>query len=287
MRARGGQFVLRLEDLDRARVRPCYYDRILDDLAWLGLDWDEGPERGGPHAPYVQSARLASYRAAFDRLREDGRLYPCFCSRADVAAAVGAPQAPGDEAHYPGTCRDLDPHDVSGRLARGVRHAWRFRVDGRWPRFVDRVRGPWGGGESSDFVVWRSDEVPAYQLAVVVDDTAMHLSEVVRGDDLLASTPRQLLLYEALGAEPPAFGHVPLLLGVDGSRLSKRHAGVTLAELRRAGLPAESLVGHVVARLGLDPAARPTSPRALIDGFALERLRPAPGGIVLDPSELR
>jgi len=286
VRARGGQFVLRLEDLDRARVRPSFYDRILDDLAWLGLDWDEAPDRGGPHAPYVQSLRLASYRSAFDRLRSEGRLYPCFCSRADVAAAAGAPQAPGDEAHYPGTCRNLDTDDVRRRLASGGRHAWRFRVDGRAPRFVDRVRGPWGGSEPGDFVVWRSDEVPAYQLAVVVDDAAMRIGEVVRGDDLLASTPRQLLLYEALAAEPPVFGHVPLLLGTDRVRLSKRHGGVTLAELKRGGLSAASIVGRLAERLGLRPVAEPTAPGALADGFALECLRPAPEGIVLDPKEL-
>ncbi len=290
IRARSGTFVMRMEDLDRPRVRPGLAGRILDDLAWLGLDWDEGPDRGGPHAPYDQGSRGALYRVAFERLREAGRVYPCFCSRSDVAAAASAPQLPGEERRYPGTCRGLTSFEVAERLQRGARHAWRFRVErDACPRFLDLVHGPWGAAESppGDFVVWRSDEVAAYQVAVVVDDVAMEIDEVVRGADLLPSTAKQLLLYEALGHSPPAFGHVPLLLGTDGARLSKRHAGTTLRELRERGLTPERIVGGLAYLLGLRRSVEPVSARSLADGFRLDRLRPVAGGLVADASTWR
>jgi glutamyl-tRNA synthetase len=289
IRARGGAFVLRLEDLDRARVRPGLAGRILDDLAWLGIDWDEGPDRGGPHAPYEQSARRERYDAAFERLRDAGRLYPCFCSRRDIAASASAPQEPGDERRYPGTCRALDPSEARRRIAGGAGHAWRFRVPARRaPSFDDRVRGPQGGGAPcGDFVVRRADAVAAYQLAVVVDDEAMRIDEVVRGDDLLASTERQLLLYDALGWTPPAFGHVPLLLGPDGVRLSKRHAGVSLRELRDAGCSPECVVGRLAHRLGLRRAPSPVAAQELVDGFSLSAVPPAPGGLRVDATDWR
>jgi glutamyl-tRNA synthetase len=287
IRAAGGTFVMRMEDLDRNRVRPGLAQRILDDLAWLGIDWDEGPDRGGAHAPYVQGSRHDRYRAAFSKLREADRLYPCFCSRKDIAAAASAPQAPGDELRYPGTCTNLGHEEARERVESGTRHAWRFRVgpDAR-PGFDDLVWGRWGDGGPlpGDFVVWRSDEVPAYQLAVVVDDAEMGITEVVRGDDLLASTTRQLLLFEALGHAPPAFGHVPLLLGTDGARLSKRHDGITLRELRGWGFTPERITGHLAFLHGLRPTPEPISPQALIDGFTLGRIRPEPDGVVIDPT---
>jgi glutamyl-tRNA synthetase len=270
VRARGGAYVIRMEDLDRPRVVKGSAEGILDDLRWLGLDWDEGPDRGGPFAPYAQSDRGEQYDAAFERLRTEGRVYPCFCSRKDIQSAVSAPQAPGDEARYPGTCRDQSPSEIARRLESGSAPAWRFRVDpaGLLP-FTDRVRGLYEAdpGAIGDFVVRRSDGVSAYQLAVVVDDIAMRISEVVRGEDLLASTVRQLLLYRALGAPPPAFAHVPLLLGDDGVRLSKRHHGVTLRELRAAGESAEAIVGRLAHRHGLRETAAPISARALVAGF--------------------
>jgi len=278
---------MRIEDLDRNRVRPGLEQRILEDLRWLGLDWDEGPDAGGENGPYGQWARLESYHAAFERLREAGRLYPCFCSRRDIASAASAPQQPGDELRYPGTCRALDGTEARRRVRAGVRHAWRFRVDpGEAPlEFDDLVHGRWvapDGTPPGDFVVYRADAVPAYQLAVVVDDEAMGIDEVVRGDDLLPSTLRQLVLFHALGFEPPRFGHVPLLLGADGARLSKRHRGVTLAELREGGATAEQVVGTLAAALGLAANARPAQAADLIEGFRLERVAPRPEGIVLD-----
>jgi glutamyl-tRNA synthetase len=276
---------MRLEDLDRARVVPGASEAILADLAWLGIDWDEGPDRGGPYAPYVQSQRTALYDAAFERLKSAGRVYPCFCSRKDVAAAASAPQAPGDEIVYPGTCRDLPDEEVAKHLASGKPAAWRFRASPRTTSaFHDLVRGSVQPEPASygDFVVRRADGVPAYQLAVVVDDAAMRIDEVVRGGDLLPSTWRQFDLYRALGASPPAFGHVPLLLGADGVRLSKRHRGVTLAELRDDGWSASAIVGRLARALGLRPTDGPLDARALLPGFGLERLREVPPEIAIE-----
>jgi glutamyl-tRNA synthetase len=284
IRSRGGSFVMRMEDLDRNRVRPGLAERILDDLTWLGLDWDEGPNCGGSQAPYEQWARLDRYQAAFERLRDAGNVYPCFCSRKDVAAAASAPQAPGDEVRYPGTCSAIDPGQAAERVASGARHAWRFRVaPGQIPTFIDLVRGPYGDDRvPGDFVVFRADAVPAYQLAVVVDDAAMGINEVVRGDDLLPSTTKQLLLIEALALDIPVYGHVPLLLGPDGIRLSKRHRGVTLRELRERGAGPEGVVGRLAHLLGLRAESGPASAADLIDGFRLSDLQAAPDGIVVD-----
>ena len=270
VRAQQGAYVMRMEDLDQRRVLAGSADGILGDLRWLGLDWDEGPDVGGPHAPYAQSERGPRYAGAFESLRAAGLVYPCFCSRKDIQSAASAPQAPGDEAHYPGTCRDLAPSEVTRRLASGAVPAWRFRVDpADVVSFADRVRGRYEAapGSIGDFVVLRADGVPAYQLAVVVDDIAMRMSEVVRGEDLLASTVRQLLLYRAFEAVPPSFAHVPLLLGDDGARLSKRHRGVTLRELRDAGQSAEAIVGRLANRHGLRPTAAPLAARDLVDSF--------------------
>ncbi len=279
-RAGAGTFVLRMEDLDRPRVRAGSAEGILGDLAWLGIDWDEGPDRGGPHAPYQQSLRGALYDEAFSSLRNAGRVYPCFCTRRDIASAASAPQLPGDEIRYPGTCRGLDPERADRRMREGSRPAWRFRVEpGEEPELVDLVRGSVRGEPPGDFVVRRADGVAAYQLAVVVDDASMGISEVVRGEDLLVSTGRQILLYRALGLAPPAFGHVPLLLGADGIRLSKRHAGTSLRELREAGLRPERVVGRLAHLVGLRPEPTPVRPSDLLDGFSLAHVVRAPGGI--------
>ena len=276
IRSRGGRFVLRMEDLDRPRVVAGARERIMEDLRWLGLDWDEGP--------VDQSGRLGHYDAAFDRLLRDGYVYPCFCSRRDIAAAASAPQVPGDELAYPGTCRDLTEADASARMAAGASHAFRFRVDAAaLEPFDDLVRGrvvP-DAGSIGDFVVRRADGVPAYQLAVVVDDIAMGIGEVVRGGDLLGSTPRQILLYRALGASLPAFAHVPLLLGEDGVRLSKRHRGVTLAELRGAGASPSQVVGTIAGLLGLAPPGREIEASSLVSGFSLASIAGGPAQITL------
>jgi glutamyl-tRNA synthetase len=266
---------MRVEDLDTARVRPGLEARILEELRWLGIDWDEGPDVGGPVAPYRQSERLADYAAALRRLREAGLVYPCFCSRAEVAAAAGAPHGPTDEGpRYPGTCRLLSGDEARRRSA-GRRPSWRFRAAPGPVRFDDGVHGPHAvdvAAEVGDFVVARADGVPAYQLAVVVDDAAMGVTDVVRGDDLLASTGRQLLLYAALGLAPPRFAHVPLVVGEDGERLAKRHGALSLGELRAGGAAPGGVVGLLAALSGLAPEGAEVSPGELVAGFSLARL---------------
>lgn len=238
-RAEGGTLILRNDDLDRARVRPEFVAAMLEDMRWLGLRWSEGPDVGGPHAPYTQSERLPIYRAAFERLKAAGHLFPCTCSRKDVLSAAGAPHAGEDEPIYPGTCRARRDHPLDVN--------WRFSVpDGESLVFTDGCFGEQRatcGVDFGDFLVWRKDDLPSYQLACVVDDALMQITEVVRGADLITSTFRQLLLYSALGWTPPAFYHCPLVLDETGHRLAKRDASTTLRGLREAGwTPAQILV---------------------------------------------
>ena len=222
-RERKGEMILRIEDLDRDRCRPEFSDAIEEDLPWFGLRWDEGP--------HLQSERVQLYREAFERLRASGDVYACRCSRRDVMSAAGAPHNEHDEPVYPGTCREknLDPTNAN----------WRFRVpDGEVMRFTDENLGPQtatAGQDFGDFLVWRKDDVPAYQLAVVVDDAAMKITEVVRGADLLVSTFRQLLIYRALGFAAPGFFHAPLITDENGRRLAKRHASLSLRALCESG----------------------------------------------------
>lgn len=251
-RAAGGALVLRNEDLDGARCRPEYVAAMLEDLRWFGFDWQEGPDCGGPHAPYDQSARLELYRAAFERLRAAGLVYPCACSRRDIAESAAAPHenglGGGDEPLYSGRCRpeNLDAAERDRRTAwPRAGHSWRFRVTDRERiQFTDTALGPQSAvaGETfGDFVVWRREDLPSYQLAVTVDDAAMGITEVVRGADLLVSTFRQLLLYRALGLDAPQFHHCPLMLDEHGRRLAKRHDALSLRALRTAGRSPESL----------------------------------------------
>ena len=242
-RAAGGELVLRIEDLDPDRCRPEFRHAILEDLQWFGLGWDEGPDVGGPHAPYVQSERTERYRSTWEQLRAGGFIYPCRCSRRDVLAAAGAPHGESDEPLYPGTCRPA-PGTVAAAMDPAGAN-WRFRVPDRETlRFGDARLGEQDGtaGEHfGDFVVWRRDDVPAYQLAVVADDAEMGITEVVRGADLLVSTFRQLLLYRALALDAPAFYHTRLLTDATGRRLAKRDAALSLRALRLAGKTPEEL----------------------------------------------
>jgi len=263
-RAGGGAFVMRVEDLDRPRAVVGAERRILDDLRWLGVDWDEGPDLGGPHAPYRQSERVASYQAALDRLVAAGRAFPCFCSRADVARAARAPHAGDDGPRYPGTCRALDAAEVAARSA-GRAPSFRLRVDPgviAWSDGLHGTRGDSVHDTCGDFVLKRADGIFAYQLAVVIDDAAMQITEVVRGDDLLDSTARQLLLYQALALRAPRFVHVPLVVGPDHARLAKRHGAISVRQLRERGVAA----ARILERLELD---RPGSAPLVIDPAAL------------------
>jgi glutamyl-tRNA synthetase len=276
-RRRGGSFVWRLEDLDPPRVVPGLAELQLEDLAWLGLDWDEGPDAGGPHAPYAQSQRSAFYEAALRRLFEAGRLFPCRLSRQDLRAIASAPHG-GEETPYPSSLRPprVEP-DWFDRLrgAGKADAAIRFRVHGRPVSFVDRVYGPLTERVDlavGDFVLKRRDGLYAYQLAVVVDDLAMGIDEVVRGADLLASTARQIQLVEALGAAPPEHAHVPLMVNARGEKLSKRDQGLTLRSLREAGVRPEAVTGYLAFSLGLLDRPEPCRPADLIPVFSWERI---------------
>ena len=266
----GGRILLRIEDLDTVRCRPEYAAQTEDDLLWLGLNWDEGGSRGGPCAPYDQSRRSALYQAALNQLTEMGVVYPCFCTRAQLHAA-SAPHREDGLTVYSGTCRTLTPEEqAEKRLTRSP--ALRLRVPEETLTFTD---GHMGGVTESlpldcgDFLLRRSDGLFAYQLAVVVDDAAMGVTEVVRGADLLSSTPRQLLLYRLLGLTPPKFYHFPLLLDSSGRRLSKRDGDIGLEALRSRCSP-EEVIGALAYLAGLNPGRRPCTPESLIDTFSWE-----------------
>jgi glutamyl/glutaminyl-tRNA synthetase len=244
-RQNGGELILRNEDLDRARCKPEFVTAMFEDLRWFGLAWSEGPDIGGPFAPYDQSGRMGFYREALDKLRGGGLIYPCTCSRKDIQAAASAPHAEDDELIYPGTCR---PKSDEGRVTGDkllINASLRFRVpDGETISFHDENLGEQkfvAGRDFGDCVVWRPDDVPAYQLACVVDDAAMRITEVVRGADLLVSTARQILLYRALGLEPPTFFHCELMRDEAGRRLAKRHDTLSLRKLREQGREPEEL----------------------------------------------
>lgn len=269
--------MLRVEDLDPARTKPGMVEAMLEDLAWVGVSFDEGFRCANEaHAPYLQSQRGALYRAALDVLRERGAVYPCVCSRAEVEQAATAPH--GAEPIYPGRCRERtegDVFDEARRKGRGV--AWRFRARAGLVSIEDEVSGRFEQDVArsvGDFVVYRADGVAAYQLAVVVDDVAMEITEVVRGVDLLASTPRQLLLYEALGARPPRFAHIGLVVDDRGERLAKRDAGLSIAELRAAGASGEAVRDALLRSLGADVGGAPWRlDRAAADPVTLGALR--------------
>jgi glutamyl/glutaminyl-tRNA synthetase len=239
----GGELIFRNEDLDSTRFKMDFVSAMLEDLRWFGFEWSEGPDVGGKFAPYNQSERMNFYCAALENLRTGNFIYPCTCSRKDIQQAVTAPHAEGDEPVYPGTCRTKFS-SASSNLP-STKFNWRFRVpDGEEISFNDGNCGSQkfvAGKDFGDFVVWRHDDVPAYQLACAVDDTAMEISEVVRGADLLVSTARQILLYRALGFTPPKFFHCELVLDEKGERLAKRHDALSLRKLRGLGETPESL----------------------------------------------
>jgi glutamyl-tRNA synthetase len=238
---------LRNEDLDPQRSRPEFARAMIEDLRWLAIRWSEGPDCGGPYGPYSQSERRAHYLEAWRRLREAGFLYPCICSRRDLAQSASAPND-DDEPMYPGTCRERNDKDKDKDVAftepAGVN--WRFRIpDGDAIEFTDLNLGRQryvAGFDFGDFLVWRRDDVPAYQLAVVVDDAAMRITEVVRGADLLKSTARQLLLLRALGHSPPDYFHCELVPDAAGVRLAKRHDALSIRHLRESGMTPQQVL---------------------------------------------
>jgi glutamyl-tRNA synthetase len=245
-KARRGALVFRNEDLDPQRCRAEFTEAMFEDLRWLGLSWTEGPDVGGPYAPYAQSDRRAHYLKVWRELRDGGFIYPCTCSRKDVAESALAPNDPDDEPIYNGKCRAND----AGQYEEPAGVNWRFRVpDGEEIAFNDLKQGHQSsvaGKDFGDFVVWRRDDVPAYQLAVVADDAEMKITEVVRGADLLKSTARQILLFRALRLETPDYYHCDLLRDETGKRLAKRHDALSIRELRKRGLSAEQVLKMAV-----------------------------------------
>jgi glutamyl-tRNA synthetase len=282
-RSRGGRIVLRIEDIDSPRVKQGADKQACLDLQWLGLDWDEGP--------IIQTERFVYYLKALAHLIERDLVYPCTCTRRDVERAASAPHLEHEGPVYPGTCAGRRTGDAAELTCP---YCWRFRVPAKSPVFLDGFRGlvqidlrQMGG----DFVVWKAPVLettgspPAYQLAVVVDDAAQGVTEVVRGDDLLPSTPRQLLLYKALGLTPPRFVHVPLVVGPDGRRLAKRHGDTRLSALREAGVRPEMLTGLLAWSCGWIEAIEPITPRELLPLFCLKTIPREP--FMLTPQLLR
>ncbi len=273
VRSQGGTMLLRMEDLDPDRCKEEYAVQVARDLEWLGLDWDEGYGAGGPNGPYRQSERSDIYAAAFETLRGAGLVYPCYCTRAE-RLAVSAPHPGEGEAVYGGLCRRRAPEELA-ELAATRRPAWRVAVSDREISFVDGLQGPVRENlvqDCGDFIIRRSDGVYAYQLAVTVDDGLMGVTEVVRGRDLLASTPRQLWLLEELGLSAPAYTHVPLLLSSDGRRLSKRDGDLDLSVLREKKSNRE-LTGFLACLCGLLPSPEPLSPTELIPLFSWQKVK--------------
>jgi glutamyl-tRNA synthetase len=287
-RRTGGIFVLRIEDTDMERSSWEMVAGILDGMRWLGLDWDEGPEVGGPCGPYFQSERLDRYRAAADRLVASGRAYYCYCNPDDITAKRAAAEAAGQSWSYDRACASLSDEEIAAREAAGAPRAIRFRMPDGTTAYDDVVHGriEFDNAVIEDFVVLRSDRYPTYHLSVVVDDIDMGITDVVRGDDHISNTPKQVLLYEALGAPVPRFAHVPLILGPDKRRLSKRHGATSVMEYERQGFLPEAMF-NFLALLGWSPGAgdREVFTREeLVEAFSLDGI--SSSNAVFNPEKL-
>jgi glutamyl-tRNA synthetase len=272
-RRHGGTFVLRIEDTDVQRSSADMVTGILDGMRWLGLDWDEGPDVGGSRGPYFQSERLDRYREAATRLVRDGHAYYCYCSAERLRLEREKAEQEGAAWQYDRTCLALTPDRVAALEAAGAPRAIRFKVPATRTAFVDAVHGPiqFDSASIEDFVLLRSDGYPTYHLSVVVDDAEMEISHVIRGDDHISNTPKHVLLFGALGAPTPVFAHVPLILGADKKRLSKRHGATSVAEYRRQGYLPVAMV-NFLALLGWSPGddRELMSMGELVDSFSLE-----------------
>ncbi len=294
-RRTGGVFVLRIDDTDPGRSMQANTAQILRSLAWLGLDWDEGPEVGGPFGPYFQTERTAHYTAALELMKANGSAYPCFCSTAELGAKrsalrAGKTTADGVAAGYDRTCRGLDPAIVAARLAAGEPHVWRLAVPEHRGDIVvtDAVRGEtvFPAGAMDDYVLVRGDGTPTYNFATVVDDADMEITHVIRGDDHLSNTPRQILVYEALGRPVPVFAHLSMIWGADGKKLSKRHGATSVEAFRDEGYLAEALLNYL-ALLGwsLDGETTIIPAEVLKTSFSLERISKNPAIFDFDKLE--
>lgn len=251
-RAEQGIFLLRIEDTDAQRSKPEYTQALQYDLHWLGLDWQEGPDKGGDHAPYAQSERLDVYRRYFDVLEQEGHAYFCFCSEKELEISRKVQQSAGRPPRYAGTCARLNHAEVVTRLNKGLKPTLRFRVpSGRNVEFNDSVRGPqrFASDDIGDFIIRRADGTPAFFFSNALDDSLMGVTHVLRGEDHLANTPRQILLLEGLGLRIPHYGHISMIVGNDGSPLSKRHGSRSVKEMRENGFFPSAVVNYL-ARLG-------------------------------------
>ena len=276
-RQAGGRVILRIEDLDRSRVRAGAAHTALEDLRWLGLDWDEGPDIGGPSEPYVQSERTAIYEEMLERLKRTESVYPCTCTRADVARAASAPHSDEEGPAYPGTCSNRCAGDSEALEDRPF--AWRFRVPSGVVEWDDLLLGRVAFDPArlgGDFIVARNQCGHSYQLAVVADDAAMGVNQVIRGNDLVPSTPRQILLYRQAGWSVPVFGHVSLAVESDGRRLAKRDGSLKLAALREKGVDPRLLIAALVHSCGWIQELMPMMPGDAIGTFDLQSLSPEP-----------
>ena len=288
-RRQGGVFVLRIEDTDAARSSEESLRGILHAMQWLGLDWDEGPAVGGPHGPYVQSERRDIYREAADALLAAGSAYPCFCDADTLAALRERQQAAGAEFQaYDGRCGALDPEAARVRVTAGEEHVLRLRTPAAGETVLyDQIRGKtvFRNDLLEDFVLLKSDGLPTYNFAVVVDDAAMGISHVIRGDDHISNTPRHLMLYEALGLKLPKFAHLPMILGPDKTRLSKRHGASSVQEFEAKGILPQAMMNYL-ALLGwsLDGKTEFFTPKQLVEAFSLKRVGSNPS--VFDPDKL-
>ena len=280
-RNRGGTFILRIENTDAVRSSEAHEESILSDLHWLGLDWEEGPKVGGPYGPYRQDERVEIHRKALEQLQQDGAIYPCFCSLEQIETTRRQQMERGEPPRYPGTCRGLDPDVARERLEQGQKHTWRFALPAREYIVRDLIRGEvkFDLAGLGDFVVMRTDGTFPYLFASAVDDARMQISHVLRGEDGLSNAPRQAVLIEALGEEPPVFGHLPLLLDPDGKKLAKRDPSFTLEALRERQVPPEALFFYL-AGLGYAPAAKgDLSKEELIETFDLSKVARSPARV--------
>lgn len=263
-----GRVILRIEDLDATRVRSEAFDGAIEDLRWLDLNWDEGPDIGGSNDPYIQSQRFARYDHFLKVLKWREFVYPCTCTRAEISRMASAPHAEDEGPTYSGKCAHRRASDAAS--LRDTPFAWRFRVPPGPVTWLDMFQGRqegWPSLDGGDFVVARNGQGPSYQLAVVIDDAGMGVTQVIRGDDLIPSTPRQILLYQAFRWSVPSFGHVPLVIGPDGRRLAKRDNAIKLATLRAGGLDPRRLVAVLARSLGMTVEEDACSPEDLIDRF--------------------
>ena len=286
-RRHGGTFVLRIEDTDAERSSWDMVAGIVDGMRWLGLDWDEGPDIGGPHEPYFQSQRLDKYRAQAEQLAASGHAYYCFCAPETLQRKREAAEKAGGGWIYDRACCALSPEQIATQRAAGAPYAVRFKVPSGSTAFTDLVHGPisFDNANIEDFVILRSDRQPTYHLSVVVDDVDMEITHVVRGDDHISNTPKQVLLYQAFGKATPAFAHVPLILGPDKKRLSKRHGATSVMEYSRLGYLPEAMVNFLVL-LGWSPGGDRElfDRRDLIANFTLEGI--SGGNAVFNPDKL-